>query len=142
MNKKEDIDIWKDEQKSRSAGFKVPESYFENLEKDILAKTILSTDSTTTKLVILNTWIKVGIASAAALIIAFVLLFPHSNSLPMELAYENDLEQYAYYEEDWIAQEIDKLEFDDIDSFMEEEINSLIADGVTSNEILDIYLNK
>ncbi len=141
MNKKENIDIWKDELKNSSTGFQTPEGYFDHLENEILNKTILSAEVPTRKIFSLNTWVTVGIASAAALIIAFVLLLPHSDNMPMELAYDYEME-YAYEEDDWIAQELGEFDIDDLDSFVKEEIGFLLEDGVTSDEILAAYLSE
>ena len=142
MKEKINIDIWKEDMKDSSSGFKVPGSYFNNLENSILSKTSQIDNNSNTKLIQMNKWIMMSMATAAALIIAFFFLYPKGEYLPSEMAYENEIEQYAFYDEDWIAQELAELSTGQEDIASDAEIDFLLADGVTNDEILDIYLNN
>lgn len=139
MDKKENIDFWEKNLKNSSAAFKTPALYFDDLENDILNKTILAKKAPRANLSLMNTWLTIGFASAAALIIAFILLFPQNNNAPLEFSFEDEMEQFAYYGDEWIDQELAEMPIEDDDSFIDENIDYLMEDGVTNDEILAFY---
>jgi len=140
MDKKENINFWKQDLKDSSDTFKTPELYFDDLENKILNKTILAKKAPKTKISLLYTWLTIGLASAAALIIAFIMLFTQNNNTPVEFSFEDDIEQFAYFGDEWIDQELADLPIgEDDDSFIIEDIDYLIEDGVTNDEILAFY---
>jgi len=141
MKEKMNIDIWKEDMKDSSSGFQVPESYFSDLESAILSKTIDTEKKSKTPVFTMNNWVLMTTATAAALMIAFFFLYPKGEYLPSELAYESEIEQYAYFEEDWIAQEYVEASTNEENIIYDAEIDFLIEDGVTNEEILDIYNN-
>ena len=140
MDKKENIDFWKQDLKNSSATFKTPELYFDDLENKILNKTILAKKAPKTKISLLNTWLRIGVATAAAFIIAFIMFFTQNNNAPVELSFEDDIEQFAYFGDEWIDQELADFPIEENDdSFIIEDIDYLIEDGVTNDEILAFY---
>jgi len=118
--------------------YKVPESYFDDMEIQILSKTIHGTRQHTPRVVSL--WMKSSYAmvSAAVILIAFMLMKPEANMISEGFAYQSSVELYSDYDELWLSQEID---LSPEDSEIDEQLNSLLDDGVTNTEILDIYLN-
>jgi len=142
MKEKMNIDIWKEDMKGSSSGFQVPESYFSDMENSILGKTIEPEKKSKTPVFTMNSWVLMTMATAAVLMIAFFFMYPKGEYLPLELAYENEMEQYAYFEEEWIAQEYAEVSRSQDAIAYDAEIDFLIEDGVTNDEILDIYLNN
>ena len=125
---------------SKVTGFKVPDSYFDDLEMQILSKTIQDTEQSKPRIV--SIWIKSSYAmvSAAVILIAFMLMKPDADAVinTEGFAYELPIELYSDYDELWLAQEID-LGIEDAE--LDGQLNSLLNDGVTNTEILEIYLN-
>jgi len=132
----------------KDSGFKVPESYFEDLETQILSKTIQKIEQVPQLPV--SIWMKSSYAviSAAVILIAFMLMKPDAAMDIEGFAYQPSIDLYSDYDEMWIAQEVNLSGDDQGDmgakgeSEINEQIDSLLDDGVTNTEILDIYINN
>lgn len=142
MKTNKNIEDWKKELENDKSGFQTPKAYFDDLENDILSKTVNSKSTSRPRIFHFNSLLSIGLSTAAAIIIALVLWYPNEELPTFDHDYLDDLEQYAYFEEDWIAEEVQNLEIDEEDLIMNNEIENLLSDGVTSDEILDIYISE
>ena len=124
---------------SKDSGFKVPDAYFDDMETQILSKVVYGTEQSKPR--IGSLWVKsfYAMVSAAVILIAFMLLKPSADVDFEAFAYQPPIELYSDYDELWLAQEID-LGIEDAE--FDEQLNSLLNDGVTNTEILDMYINN
>jgi len=139
MNKKGNINNWQEGLKKSTSSFHVPESYFNDLETQILQKTSGAAKKSSGKITSMNSWLAMSISTAAALIIGFILLFPSNRMKDSDLTFFDDLDQYAGYSDMWIAEEVKQAELD-VDDTSLGEIDALLADGVTNEEIINEYI--
>lgn len=139
MKKEKEINIWNQDLKNKSGGFVIPESYLENLDSLILDK--ISDDKVIRlkKTSIINHWFIAGISIAASLIIAFfVFTNQEKNQIDYMMASEIEWDQYASFEESWILQELDSISSEQGVDY-EDDIDFLLAEGITNDEILDVF---
>lgn len=145
MSKKDNIENWKDNLKANSSGFVVPSPYFDSLEDRIMNKVEKLKTPENKKNTNWNNWLFIGV-SVAALLLLSVFIFTPEKSISFNgfLQQETSVlewDQYAMFEESWIVEELEQ-EFtiqDDL-VYQEEDIDFLIDEGITNNEIIEAII--
>jgi len=125
----------------KEGAFKVPESYFDDLEKRILSNTVYAERNTLSHSIPIWSQISYSVVSVAVLLVAFFLLTPNTNTKQDGMDFITEELLYTSYDDAWIAQEM-KFDEDYDGSEMNDHISFLLAEGVTNTEILEIYLNN
>lgn len=133
--------------KENKGGFKMPENYLDNFEATILNK--ISEEELVEKEIVkidFKKWLYLSIPVAAALIIGLFVIFGETNiDDDAVILEENELmwDQYAMFDESWIVDELAELSLsenqttNEEDEWMEEDIDFLLAQGITELEIIN-----
>ena len=121
--------------------FKVPESYFDDLEKQILSNTVYTEQNPLSHSIQLWSQISYSVVSIAVLLVAFFLLTPNTYTKLDSMDFIAEELLYTSYDDAWIAQEM-MFDDDSDGNDISDHISFLLAEGVTNTEILEVYLNN
>jgi len=120
--------------------FKVPATYFDDLEQQILAKTVNAAFVSPSHSLPLWSQMSYSAVSVAVILVAFLLLTPGSGSNLDGMDFIAEELLYTSYDDAWMAEEI-VFDEDSEDSDIDDHISFLLAEGVTNTEILEVYLS-
>ncbi|OYT16892.1 MAG: hypothetical protein B7C24_05490 [Bacteroidetes bacterium 4572_77] len=139
MIQNNNIDFWEKDLKNKSGGFSTPASYFDNLEEKLMERTKQKASPTKSTTIVFNKWIFAGFAIAAMLLVSLIVFKPSNSTItPMNIQEASlvELDQLASFEEEWIFEE---LQDDNSEENNMDEIDFLIDEGITSEEIIDAF---
>ncbi|NOR87426.1 MAG: hypothetical protein GQ527_07440 [Bacteroidales bacterium] len=131
--------MWEEEFKKNSGGFKMPDNYLDDLDGKILSKISSEKVAAPSRIVHLKRWGIIGLSIAASILFAvFVLLPDDSNNGAIMQYSETELEwdQYALFEESWIVEELGFVD-NGSDVEINEEIDFLVEEDYISDHIID-----
>jgi hypothetical protein len=124
--------------KENNGGFRMPENYLADFESRMLQAVKQTPVKKEAKLIGLKSILMAALPIAAMLVLGYFLLFnPLSTNQNDIIESELSWDEYASFDEDWITEELAVL--DDQDIYLETEINYLLDEGVTNNEIIEVY---
>ena len=146
MNK-ENISFWQNDLKKKSGGFSMPPSYFDDFDEQLMdVISNQNSDNQTKEIKVFYNWLYAAVAVAAILTISVFLFSPnHSNNFDALLQAETaavDIDQFAVFEESWIIEELENSDLIDEDTETLDEIDFLLIDGITTNEIMEIIAEQ
>jgi len=137
--KKRNINMEDKSLKENRGGFRIPDHFLNDFESDILNKIKAESRQDKGKLIRLKPVLMTLLPAAAVLILGYFLLIENDRqSQPDTIVAELSWDDYASFDETWIAEELSNLE-DNQESDFDAEINFLLEDGITTNEIIEIY---
>lgn len=136
MEERKNINIWDQDLKKNAGGFQVPGNYFNNVEADILTKINTIPKASKNKVISLKSWVIYGLSIAASMMIFLLVWQNHENSTSFSDWTELEWDQVAIFEESWILEELG----DEVEDISYEEIDFLLAQGVTNEEILEVFM--
>jgi len=124
--------------KESKGGFRMPENYLADFETHMMQKVKETPVEKKAKLIGLKSILMAALPIAAMLVLGYFLLFnPLSTNENDLIESELSWDEYASFDEDWIAEELAVL--DDQDTELDTEINYLLDEGITNNEIIEAY---
>lgn len=125
--------------KDDKGGFQLPKDYLQDFESKMLSKIEEETTKEETNIIQLKPVLLALIPFAAILVLAYFLFIKDSNQTENDI-FNSELswDEYASFDESWILSELEEFE-DESDTDLDAEIDFLIAEGVTTNEIIEIY---
>lgn len=134
-----DININEKSLKENKSGFLIPENYLNDFESKILSKIGEEPKQEKAKVIGLKSVLVTMLPVAAILVLGYFLFVQNSGQNDNDLV-TNELswDEYASFDESWIVNELSELK-DEQDSDLDLEIEFLIEEGVTTNEIIEYY---
>lgn len=135
MKEKKNINIWDQDLKKKTGGFEVPANYFEDVEDEILNKIKAIPVTNKSKTIPLKSWMVYGMTIAASILILIFVWQNNGDFTSLDSWTELEWDQMAVFEESWILEELG----DDVEDESYEEIDFLLAQGVTNDEILEVF---
>lgn len=137
MKNQKKINIWETDFKKNQGGFKTPDTFLEGFE-DRMMKTISRNELPRSKKIIpLRSWLLYAASVAASIILGLYLWNLTSSSNTEYQFSELEWDQAALFEDSWILEELNLDEDSELASY--EEIDFLLAQGVTNDEILEAF---
>jgi hypothetical protein len=125
--------------KDDKGGFQLPQDYLQNFESKMLSKIEEEIIKEKTYAIQLKPILMALIPTAAILVLAYFLFIENSNQTENDIINsELSWDEYASFDESWILIELEEFE-DESDADLDAEIDFLIAEGVTTSEIIEIY---
>ena len=138
MKDKINIEKNQSELQKNAGGFKIPTSFLDNFEEDILQKIHKETKPKRSKKLIRASWMTIGLSIAASLLIGMFFLARQENTSSLQEFSELDWDQYAGFEESWIVQELSATDEVVVDEYAMD-INMLMYAGITNDEIMEAF---
>lgn len=137
MKEKENISIEDLDFKKNQSGFKSPEGFLDGFEDRMMQSILKEENARSKKTIPLKSWFLYGATVAASIVLGFAIWnFVDQSNTEYQFS-EIEWDQVASFDESWILEELmvddESLE----DSY--EEIDFLIAQGVTNDEILEVF---
>lgn len=125
--------------KENNGGFQMPENYLQDFESNMLSKIEEEYSQEKSKVISLRPILMTLVPVAAILVLAYFLFINNSNQTEKEIfTSELSWDEYASFDENWIAEELSDLDKEQ-ESDLDTEIDFLLEDGITTNEIIEIY---
>lgn len=125
--------------KENNGGFQMPENYLQDFESNMLSKIEEEYSQEKSKVISLRPILMTLVPVAAILVLAYFLFINNSNQTEKEIfTSELSWDEYASFDENWIAEELSDLDQEQ-ESDLDTEIDFLLEDGITTNEIIEIY---
>lgn len=125
--------------KENNGGFQMPENYLQDFESNMLSKIEEEYSQEKSKVISLKPILMTLVPVAAILVLAYFLFINNSNQTEKEIfTSELSWDEYASFDENWIAEELSDLDQEQ-ESDLDTEIDFLLEDGITTNEIIEIY---
>jgi len=125
--------------KENQSGFQMPDNYLNDFELRMLSRIEEESVIKKGRVIRFKSVLLSLIPAAAVLILGYFLLINNSTQTDTEII-TNELswDEYASFDETWIADELSELDQDQ-ESDLDAEIDFLLEEGITTNEIIEIY---
>lgn len=124
--------------KESKGGFRMPENYLADFENRMMQKVRKTPTEKKAKRIGLKSILLAAMPIAAMLVLGyFLFLNPLSNNENDLVESELSWDEYASFDEEWITEELAVLDENQTD--LNTEINYLLDEGITNNEILEAY---
>jgi len=138
MNK-HNVNIEDKSLKENKGGFQMPDNYFEDFESVIMEKIEEEPGKKNRKVIGLKPALMALLPVAAVLVLGYFLFVNNSGQTENDI-FTNELswDKYASFDETWIVSELAIFEEEAITD-MDDEIEFLINEGVTTSEIIEVY---
>jgi len=137
VKEKKNINIGDTDFKKNQSGFKSPEGFLEGFEDRMMQSILNEEKPPLKKTIALRSWLLYG-ASVAASIVLGLTIWNFANQGDTEYQFsEMDWDQVALFDESWILEELNIDDENLEESY--EEIDFLLAQGVTNDEILAVF---
>jgi hypothetical protein len=132
--------------KENRGGFQIPENYLDGFNSEIMKKiqkfdepeSKMSSESR--KIVRFQQALKILLPLAAILLMSYFLFYDNANLNDGDvLSNEMSWDEFAIFDESWIVSELSDIETESDTTAYDSEIDFLLADGVTTSEIIEVY---
>jgi len=134
---KKNINIWENDFRRNNAGFKTPDSFLEDFEDKMMHAISVETQKTSTSIIPIRSWLTYAVSAAAIIVLGLFVWTGRQSDQSLDQFSELDWDQVALFDESWILEELNLEEA--IEETYDEEIDYLLAQGVTNEEILEVY---